>query len=144
MSTGWSRATRTTAHGHGGWAWISLAFIHSHRILRFTKALLKSKAKAKPYDYVYDLCINIKVLLQFRSALSQLSPTAHTRHIICIAIAIGIGIMVRSSVLVFTSFRLGNSVRMLVRLVFTSRELEINTAARVGTRMCEFMRSNNS
>ena len=41
-------------------------------------------------------------------------------------------------------FRLGNSVRVLVRLVFTSRELEMKTAARVGTRMYEFMRSNNS
>ena len=53
-------------------------------------------------------------------------------------------LMVRSSVVVFTSFRLVNSVRVLVRLVFTSRELEIKTAARVGTRMYEFMRSNNS
>ena len=43
-------------------------------------------------------------------------------------------VMVRSSVVVFTSFRLGNSVRVLVRLVFTSRELKMKTAARVGTR----------
>ena len=30
-------------------------------------------------------------------------------------------------------FRLGNSVRVLVQLVFTSRGLEMKTAARVGT-----------
>ena len=38
-------------------------------------------------------------------------------------------------------FRLGNSVRVIV---FTSQELEMKTAARVETRMYEFMRSNKS
>ena len=57
-----------------------------------------------------------------------------------------VGLLVRSSVLVISNYdlRLGNRVRVLVRLVFTSRGLKMKTAARVGTRMYEFMRSNKS
>ena len=51
--------------------------------------------------------------------------------------------MVRSSVVVFTSFRLGNSVRVLVRLVFTSHELEMKTAARVHEVKQRTIRPNN-
>ena len=49
--------------------------------------------------------------------------------LILFILVIRLSLMARSSVVVFTSFRLGNSVRVLVRLVFTSRKLKMKTAA---------------